>query len=102
MRQFVSITPILAVFVALALFLAPDIQRRSLAACRILEMVGTQTAWILITLLIILLVLANFIHPGYIKVFLHDPSGLKLLYACMGLSMIGIFVIHRIANGVEV
>jgi tight adherence protein B len=63
---------------------------------------GRLTGWILSALPIAMLVLTNVINPGYSSVLLHDPLGLKLLYACMGMLTIGTFIIHRIVNGIEV
>jgi tight adherence protein B len=63
---------------------------------------GRLTGWILSGLPIVMLVLTNIINPGYSSVLLHDPLGLKLLYACMGMLTIGTFFIHRIVNGIEV
>jgi hypothetical protein len=102
MDQLLFITPTLTVILVLTLFLAPVILRPSPAPQRILDTVGTLTGWILSTLPVVLLVLTDVINPGYSKAFLHALLGLKLLYTCMGMSMIGALVIHRIANRIEV
>jgi tight adherence protein B len=63
---------------------------------------GRLTGWILSALPIIMLALTNILNPGYSSVLLHDPTGQKLLYACVAMLSIGTFIIHRIVNGIEV
>jgi tight adherence protein B len=63
---------------------------------------GRLTGWILSALPIIMLALTNILNPGYSSVLLHDPTGQKLIYACVAMLSIGTFIIHRIVNGIEV
>ena len=63
---------------------------------------GRLTGWILSALPIIMLAVTNILNPGYSSVLLHDPTGQKLIYACVAMLSAGTFIIHRIVNGIEV
>lgn len=63
---------------------------------------GRLTGWILCLLPVILLVLINFMNPGYSRVLFHDPLGQKMLYIGVGLLIIGGLIIRQIVNGIEV
>jgi tight adherence protein B len=63
---------------------------------------GRLTGWILSALPVIMLALTNIMNPGYSNILLHDPTGQKLIYACVAMLSAGTFIIHRIVNGIEV
>jgi tight adherence protein B len=63
---------------------------------------GRMTGWVLSLLPVLMLVLINVINPGYSHILLTDPAGRKLIYAAVGLILIGSIVINRIVNGIEV
>jgi tight adherence protein B len=59
---------------------------------------GRLTGWILGCLPIVMLVLLNFIDPGYTTILFQDPLGQKLLYGGAILMTIGAFTIRSIVN----
>lgn len=63
---------------------------------------GRMTGWILSALPVLMLVLINLVNPGYSSVLLTDPGGRKMIYAAVGLIVMGSFIINRIVNGIEV
>lgn len=63
---------------------------------------GRLTGWILCALPLVMMVLINMANPGYSKVLFTDPLGKKMLYAGIGLLMLGGFVIRQIINGIDV
>jgi tight adherence protein B len=63
---------------------------------------GRMTGWILCALPIIMLVLINIVNPGYSNVLFTDPLGKKMLYAGVGLLILGGLIIRGIVNGIEV
>lgn len=63
---------------------------------------GRMTGWILSALPILMLVLINLVNPGYSSVLLTDPGGRKMIYAAVGLIVLGSVIINRIVNGIEV
>jgi tight adherence protein B len=63
---------------------------------------GRLTGWILCALPVIMAILINIVNPGYSSVFLYDPLGRKMMYACIGMLTIGTVIINRIVNGIEV
>lgn len=63
---------------------------------------GRLTGWILCLLPPIMLLLINVMNPGYSKVLFQEPTGRKLLYAGLGLLLVGAFLIRQIVNGIEV
>jgi tight adherence protein B len=63
---------------------------------------GRMTGWILCMLPIVMLVLINFINPGYSDVLFHDPTGQKLLIAGIVLLCLGGLTIRHIINAIEV
>jgi tight adherence protein B len=63
---------------------------------------GRLTGWILSALPVVMLLLINFVNPGYSTILLTDPTGRKLVYASIGMLMVGSFLIHRIVNGIEI
>ena len=63
---------------------------------------GRMTGWILCALPIIMLGLINVVNPGYSNVLFTDPTGRKMLYAGVGLLVIGGLIIRKIVNGIEV
>jgi len=63
---------------------------------------GRLTGWILGCLPVVMLVLVNLINPGYSNILLDSPVGRKVIYAGVGLLIVGMFTIQRIINGIEV
>jgi tight adherence protein B len=63
---------------------------------------GRLTGWILCLLPIVMLLLLNLLNPGYSKVLFTDPFGKELLYAGVGLLLLGGYLIRQIVNGIEV
>ena len=63
---------------------------------------GRMTGWILCALPIIMLGLINVVNPGYSNVLFTDPTGKKMLYAGVGLLVLGGLIIRKIVNGIEV
>jgi tight adherence protein B len=63
---------------------------------------GRLTGWILTALPVVMLLLINVVNPGYSRILLTDPLGRKLIYASLGMLVVGSFVIHRIVNGIEI
>lgn len=63
---------------------------------------GRFTGWILALLPLVMMVMLNLIHPGYTKLLLQDPLGVKLLYTGAALLAVGTMIIRRIVNGIEV
>ncbi|MFT4111383.1 type II secretion system F family protein [Silvibacterium sp.] len=63
---------------------------------------GRMTGWILCMLPIGLLVLINLISPGYSAPFFHTDLGRHMLYAGIGLLLLGGYLIRRIIHGIEV
>lgn len=63
---------------------------------------GRMTGWILCALPIVMLVVINFINPGYSNVLFETPMGRILSYIGLGLLVTGGVVIRQIINGIEV
>jgi len=63
---------------------------------------GRLTGWILTSLPVVMLILINFVDPGYSKVLFTDPTGRDLIYAGVVFIAIGAFWIRRIINRIEV
>jgi tight adherence protein B len=63
---------------------------------------GRMTGWILCALPIVMLVLINIVNPGYSNVLFTDPVGKKMLYAGVGMLILGAVIIRQIINGIEV
>jgi tight adherence protein B len=63
---------------------------------------GRMTGWILTSLPVIMLILINFVDPGYSKILFTDPTGRELIYIGLGAIAIGGFWIRRIINRIEV
>lgn len=63
---------------------------------------GRMTGWVLSALPVLMLLLINVINPGYSRILLTDPGGRKMIYAAIGLIVLGSFIINRIVNGIEV
>ena len=59
---------------------------------------GRLTGWILGLMPVVMLILINFMTPGYSHVLFYDPLGHKLLYAAAALIALGGFVISRIVD----
>jgi tight adherence protein B len=62
---------------------------------------GRLTGYILCGLPIVMLVLLNFINPGYSNVLFQTPTGHKFLYAGVGLLIGGGASIRKIINSIE-
>jgi tight adherence protein B len=63
---------------------------------------GRMTGYILCALPIIMLVVINFLNPGYSAVLVNTPTGRMLSYLGVGLLCLGGFIIRQIINGIEV
>ena len=63
---------------------------------------GRMTGWILCSLPVALLIIINFVNPGYSDVLLNTQIGHLLICAGLGLLIIGAAVIRSIINGIEV
>jgi len=63
---------------------------------------GRMTGWILCALPIVMLGMINIVNPGYSNVLFTDPIGKKMLYAGVGLLVLGGVIIRKIVNGIEV
>jgi tight adherence protein B len=49
-----------------------------------------------------MMILLNFLNPGYSSILFHDPLGRKLLYSSGGMLVVGTLIIRRMVNGIEV
>jgi tight adherence protein B len=63
---------------------------------------GRMTGYILCSLPIVMLVVINFLNPGYSKVLTETPTGHMISYIGIGLLVTGNLVIRQIINGIEV
>ena len=63
---------------------------------------GRMTGWILCLLPVIMLLLINFINPGYSTPLFKDPRGRMMLYAGLGLLSVGALIIRQIIRGIEI
>jgi len=63
---------------------------------------GRMTGYILCSLPIVMLVVINFLNPGYSKVLVETPTGHMISYIGIGLLVTGNLVIRQIINGIEV
>lgn len=63
---------------------------------------GRLTGWILCALPLVMLVVINFINPGYSDVLINTPTGHMLSYLGIGLLSVGGLIIRQIINGIEV
>lgn len=63
---------------------------------------GRMTGWILSALPLIMLLLINFVDPGYSKVLFTNPTGHILIYIGLALIALGTFFINKIVNSIEV
>jgi tight adherence protein B len=61
-----------------------------------------MTGWILCALPIVMLALINIVNPGYSNVLFTDPLGKKMLYAGVGLLVLGGLIIRQIVNGIDI
>ncbi|WP_263356073.1 type II secretion system F family protein [Acidicapsa ligni] len=63
---------------------------------------GRMTGWILCLLPVFLLIVINFLNPGYSTILFHEPAGRKMLYVGIALLLCGGWIIRHIINGIEV
>ena len=63
---------------------------------------GRLTGYILCALPIVMLVVINFLNPGYSKVLTDTPTGHTIAYIGIGLLIVGGLIIRHIINGIEV
>lgn len=63
---------------------------------------GRLTGYILCALPIVMLVVINYINPGYSKVLTDTPTGHTIAYIGIGLLITGGLIIRHIINGIEV
>jgi tight adherence protein B len=59
---------------------------------------GRLTGWILGLLPVVMFVLISFANPGYTDVLVHDPAGRKLVYAGIGMMVMGGLMIRKIVR----
>lgn len=63
---------------------------------------GRMTGYILCALPIVMLVVINFLNPGYSDVLFNTPTGHMISYIGIALLIIGGLIIRQIINGIEV
>jgi len=63
---------------------------------------GRMTGWILCSLPIVMLLMINFINPGYSNVLMDTPIGHALIAIGIVLLITGALIIRSIINGIEV
>jgi tight adherence protein B len=63
---------------------------------------GRMTGYILCALPIVMLLVINFLNPGYSKVLVENPTGRMISYLGVGLLIIGGLIIRQIINGIEI
>ncbi|HEX3570828.1 MAG TPA: type II secretion system F family protein [Acidobacteriaceae bacterium] len=63
---------------------------------------GRMTGYILCALPIVMLVVINWMNPGYSKVLTDTPTGHMISYVGIGLLITGGLIIRHIINGIEV
>lgn len=63
---------------------------------------GRMTGWILCSLPIVMLIMINFVNPGYSMVLIYTPIGHKLIYLGTFLLSVGAIIIRSIINGIEI
>lgn len=63
---------------------------------------GRLTGYILCALPIVMLVIINFVNPGYSTVLTDTPTGRMICYVGVGLLTSGALIIRQIINGIEV
>jgi tight adherence protein B len=63
---------------------------------------GRLTGWILCLLPLVMMLAINLLNPGYSRILFHDPTGKKMLYAGLGLLVLGVLVMRQIIRGIEV
>ncbi|HEX8926194.1 MAG TPA: type II secretion system F family protein [Terriglobales bacterium] len=71
---------------------------RLLGQLRIYTAQGRMTGWILGVLPFVMFVLLHFLNPGYTKLLLETPTGLKLVWTGIALMCLGVWVIRRIVD----
>jgi tight adherence protein B len=63
---------------------------------------GRMTGYILCALPVVMLIVINFLNPGYSRVLMENPTGRMISYIGIGLLIIGGLIIRQIINGIEV
>lgn len=63
---------------------------------------GRMTGYILCALPIVMLIVINFINPGYFRVLVENPTGRMISYIGVVLLAVGGLIIRQIINGIEV
>ncbi len=63
---------------------------------------GRLTGYILCALPVVMLLIINWINPGYSNVLIETPTGHMICYIGIALLMIGALIIRAIINGIEV
>lgn len=71
---------------------------RLLGQLRIYTAQGRMTGWILGALPFVMFVLLHLLNPGYTRLLLETPTGQKLVWAGLGLMIIGVYAIRRIVD----
>jgi tight adherence protein B len=65
---------------------------------RIYTAQGRITGWILCAMPFLMFVLISIVNPGYEKVLLDDPIGIRLIYAGLAMMVIGVLIIRKIID----
>jgi tight adherence protein B len=63
---------------------------------------GRLTGYILCALPLVMLVVINFLNPGYSRVLIENPTGRMISYVGIVLLIVGGLIIRQIINGIEV
>jgi tight adherence protein B len=63
---------------------------------------GRMTGYILCSLPVVMLVVINFLNPGYSDVLINTPTGHMIAYGGIGLLITGGLIIRHIINGIDV
>ena len=63
---------------------------------------GRMTGYILCALPLVMLLVINFLNPGYSRVLIENPTGRMISYVGIILLIIGGLIIRQIINGIEV
>src|SRR5689334_25435593 len=65
---------------------------------RIYTAQGRITGWILCAMPFLMFVLISIVNPGYEKVLLDDPVGIRLIYVGLAMMVIGVLIIRKIID----
>ena len=63
---------------------------------------GRMTGYILCALPVVMFGMINLVNPGYSNVLFTDPLGKKMMYAGVGMLILGGVIIRKIVNGIDI